>query len=277
MSGVPANPSTFPRQQRGLGFGFSADAGQARFTVNDPRSSIDDFTMPDFCFLDDADPDWDVPVSRVTTPSTLSSTSTFTWEMNDVWYADFDRRESLISKAPESATRSVRGRSSAPTDVESDVVYQELQFKPRIRGWTARARHRCERTSEEDSELVRFEPAAARHERVQYVKLANGNTSSVSAWARTGLLGPATTYSSRMRRPTEYSRTPRFTSANRVNLTLGARRSLDEKEFSSTQFASDNFSPQFGTSTTISAADEWSATDWRVTLDYQITDDSCST
>jgi iron complex outermembrane receptor protein len=38
-------------------------------------------------------------------------------------------------------------------------------------------------------------------------------------------------------------------------------------------FASDNFTPEFGGSTTVNATDDWDATDWRATLDFQITDD----
>ena len=58
-----------------------------------------------------------------------------------------------------------------------------------------------------------------------------------------------------------------------VNLTLGVRESYDEKELSSTQFQSDNFIAQDGVSTTVGATDDWEATDWRGTLDFNITDD----
>jgi outer membrane receptor protein involved in Fe transport len=58
-----------------------------------------------------------------------------------------------------------------------------------------------------------------------------------------------------------------------VDLTLGARESYDEKEFSNELFASDNFVPQFGGSTTVTAKDDWDATDYRATVDFNITDD----
>src|SRR5690606_7171398 len=60
---------------------------------------------------------------------------------------------------------------------------------------------------------------------------------------------------------------------DRLNLTLGARQSWDEKDFSSTLYASDNFIPQSGGSTTVTASDNWSEMDWRVTVDYHLTDD----
>src|SRR5690606_31385504 len=56
----------------------------------------------------------------------------------------------------------------------------------------------------------------------------------------------------------------------RANLTLGARQSWDEKDFSSTLFASDNFIPQSGNATTVNGNDDWSEIDWRITLDYHV-------
>ena len=38
---------------------FSQTSGQARLRQNDAASRADDYTMPDWCFLDDANPDWD--------------------------------------------------------------------------------------------------------------------------------------------------------------------------------------------------------------------------
>ena len=39
---------------------FLQGAGQPRIDPNnDPRIVLDDFTLPDWCFLDDANPDWD--------------------------------------------------------------------------------------------------------------------------------------------------------------------------------------------------------------------------
>ena len=58
-----------------------------------------------------------------------------------------------------------------------------------------------------------------------------------------------------------------------VDLTLGVRESQDEKAFSNELFASDNFIPQVGGSTTVSAEDDWNATDCRATVDFNITDD----
>ena len=58
-----------------------------------------------------------------------------------------------------------------------------------------------------------------------------------------------------------------------VDLTLGVRESWDEKEFTNELFASDNFVPQFGGSTIVSAKDDWNATDYRATVDFNVTDD----
>jgi iron complex outermembrane recepter protein len=61
--------------------------------------------------------------------------------------------------------------------------------------------------------------------------------------------------------------------SDRVDLTLGLRWSHDEKDFLSTAYASDNFVPQDGVSTSIQDSDSWSEVDRRATLDFRITDD----
>src|SRR5690606_24490678 len=59
----------------------------------------------------------------------------------------------------------------------------------------------------------------------------------------------------------------------RANLTLGARRSYDEKDMTSITYDSDNFIAQSGGFTAVSAKDDWQATDFRVTADYHVNDD----
>ena len=60
---------------------------------------------------------------------------------------------------------------------------------------------------------------------------------------------------------------------DRLNLTPGLRYALDEKSVTETRFPANDFVPFGGApSTTISAADDWDNNDWRVTLDYAITD-----
>ena len=45
---------------------FLEAAGQPRIDPNnDPRIVLDDFTMPDWCFLDDANPDWDAACEQI--------------------------------------------------------------------------------------------------------------------------------------------------------------------------------------------------------------------
>jgi iron complex outermembrane receptor protein len=60
---------------------------------------------------------------------------------------------------------------------------------------------------------------------------------------------------------------------DRLNLTLGVRFSDDRKDYLSTQFASDNFVPEDGVSTSVADEDSWSETDWRSTIDFDVTED----
>ena len=60
---------------------------------------------------------------------------------------------------------------------------------------------------------------------------------------------------------------------DRLNLTPGLRYALDEKCVTETRFPRQRFrAVRRSASTTISAADDWDNNDWRVTLDYAITD-----
>jgi iron complex outermembrane receptor protein len=69
-----------------------------------------------------------------------------------------------------------------------------------------------------------------------------------------------------------------FVSANwhmteRLNLTLGLRGIYEERDVLSIAYASDNFVPENGVSDELSGTNDWSETDWRATLDFQVTDE----
>src|SRR5690606_38477739 len=60
---------------------------------------------------------------------------------------------------------------------------------------------------------------------------------------------------------------------DRFAITPGLRFAQDEKKVTHTEFASDDFTPAPGTtSTTVFAEDDWSETDWRLTADFDVSD-----
>jgi hypothetical protein len=61
---------------------FLEAAGQPRLDPNnDPRVVLDDFTMPDWCFLDDADPDWDAACEQFNESEYRQFDVNITWEL----------------------------------------------------------------------------------------------------------------------------------------------------------------------------------------------------
>ncbi len=262
---------------------FLQSSGQGRLQQNDPRLVLDDFTMPDFCFLDDGNPDWDDMCRQWSKAQYTQVDSNITWEISD--------RLTMVSTTGISEFSSsgvsdwqLLGMEFRPSGVESEVFYQEVQFNLSVADGRIDVVTGVNYFNEESGS-----PREALFGAVGssvYANNATGGFANDNLWGCNDSLGlPCVTSPVRRLRVTgdgssEQDATAYGIFANatlhfseRVNLTLGARRSNDEKEFSSTQFASDNFIPQFGTSTTILAADEWSATDWRGTLDFQITDE----
>ncbi len=107
---------------------FLALAGQPRLDPNnDSRLVLDDFTMADWCFLDDGNPDWDTSCEQTNESDYSQFSINANWQINQDWsftsitgVSDF-----------ESAGRTdwvMIGTRVDPTNVESDVVYQELQL-----------------------------------------------------------------------------------------------------------------------------------------------------
>src|SRR5690606_34433482 len=96
-------------------------------STNDPRLVRDDFSMPDWCFLDGPDPDWDDACRQWNTAEYKQV------DMNVVW--DISENMSLQSTTGLSEFSSsgvsdwqLMGLEFRPSGVESDVFYQEFQF-----------------------------------------------------------------------------------------------------------------------------------------------------
>jgi iron complex outermembrane receptor protein len=76
---------------------FLEASGQSRLRNNDERLLLDDYTMPDFCFLDDANPDWDDLCLQVNENTYTQLDTTVNWTLSDTLsmtsttgYSEFD-------------------------------------------------------------------------------------------------------------------------------------------------------------------------------------------
>jgi iron complex outermembrane receptor protein len=261
---------------------FLEQSGQARLQTNDPRLVLDDYTMPDWCFLDGPDPDWDEMCRQWNKSRYSQLDATVDWEISD--------RISLVSTTGLSDFTSsgvsdwqLLGMEFRPSTVLSEVFYQELQFNFSLgsRVTLVAGLNYFDETSSSPREAL-YNAVGSSAFNATTGGLANGNLWGCAVgganppFCNTGerrlrVTGDSTTEQDATAYGIFASGTIDFT--ERVGLTVGVRQSYDEKEFTNTQFASDNFIPQNGVSTTVSAEDDWSDLDWRATLDFDITDD----
>ncbi|HEX6997926.1 MAG TPA: TonB-dependent receptor [Gammaproteobacteria bacterium] len=263
---------------------FLEQSGQERLRHNDPRLLLDDYTMPDWCFLDDPDPDWDDLCRQWNTAKYTQVDANIEWEVSDRLTLSSTTGLSDFSSSGVSDWQ-LLGMEFRPSAVESEVFYQELQLN------FALADGKVDLVTgvnyfREDSASPREALYNAVGSSVFSANPANmGGQANGNLWGCNDSLGiPCASGVRRMRvtgdGSTEQESTAYGVFANatlhfgeRVNLTLGLRQSWDEKDFSSTLFASDNFIPENGVATTVTAADDWDELDWRATVDFRVTDD----
>ncbi len=252
--------------------------GQERLRHDDPRLVLDDFTMPDFCFLDGPDPDWDDLCRQWNKNDYTQLDANVTWQIGD--------RVTLISTTGFSEFSSdgvsdwqLLGMEHRRERVESEVLYQELQFNLELLDGrttliTGLNYFREDSESPRNALLTAFGSST--------FSPANGGSPNGNQWGCPA--GDPFCAEPRLRvsgdtelrqRAEAYGVFANATwhATDRLNVTLGLRYSHDEKDFVSTEYASDLFIPQDGVSTTVSGNDSWSEVDRRVTIDYRITDD----
>ena len=83
--------------------------------------------MPDWCFLDDADPDWDAACEQINESEYQQFDVNLTWDINDRW--TFTSITGLSDFESHGIADWVMiGTEKRHNDIESDVVYQELQL-----------------------------------------------------------------------------------------------------------------------------------------------------
>jgi iron complex outermembrane recepter protein len=262
---------------------FLEQSGQERLRQNDPRLVADDYTMPDWCFLDDANPDWD-DLCRQWNKSQYSQVdANIEWQISDRLTMLSTTGVSDFSSSGTSDWQ-LLGMEYRPSGVDSEVLYQEFQFNFTLADgkvdFITGLSYFNEDSSSPRESLINAIGSS------NYANNATGGFANQNLWGCNDTLGvPCTGSTVRRLRVTGDSATQQEATAyglfanttihfgERVNLTLGVRESQDEKSFSNELFRSDNFDPEVGDSTIVNAEDDWSATDYRATVDFNITDD----
>jgi iron complex outermembrane receptor protein len=262
---------------------FLENSGQERLRQNDARLVRDDFSMPDWCFLDGPDPDWDEACRQWNRSTYTQVDANIEWQIGE--------RLTMLSTTGISEFSSsgvsdwqLLGMEFRPSGVESEVLYQEIQFNLELADGkidlvTGLSYFNEESGSPRESLLSAFSSSS--------FNVATGGTpgNPPNTWGCNDSLGvPCASGVRRLRRTGDSTTLQEATAyglfanttihfGERVDLTLGVRESYDEKALSSELFAADGFIPQVGGSTTVSAEDDWNATDYRATVDFNITDD----
>jgi len=266
------NPNlTYQGQRADWVSDFLAAAGQPRIDPNnDPRIVLDDFTMPDWCFLDDANPDWDAACEQVNESEYRQFDVNVAWAVNDRW--GFTSITGLSNFESSGVTDWVMlGTEQRHQDVESDVVYQEFQLNATF--------DRFDLVTglsyfEEDvyGSPGTGSPNYDRRGTSAYPATANGNGVATGSGPN-GLFVTVVTDGLQDSQSLGAFANVAWHITDRLSLTPGVRYALDEKQVTETRFPANDFVPFGGApSTTIFAADDWDNTDWRLTLDYSIGD-----
>jgi iron complex outermembrane receptor protein len=247
---------------------FLQAAGQPRLTINDPRIVRDDFTLPDWCFVDDADPDWDAACEQANDSNYRQLDFHADWQINDKWsFASVTGLSDFESRGI--ADWIMLSSQALPSNVDSDVTYQEFQVNATLGRFNlvTGVSYFQEDSSSWGASWARQGTS------VFATQAANGNGVAVGQ----GPNGLWETGDGQFVQDAEsYGVFANVTwnITDKLALTPGARWGLDKKSVVDTAFRSNGFTPAPGTeSTTIETSKEWQDVDWRLTLDYDITDD----
>ncbi len=257
--------------------------GQPRLRDNDPRLTLDGFTMPDFCFLTGPDPDWDDACLQWNKNDYTQFDVAVTWDISD--------RISMVSTTGLSDFSSdgvsdwqLLGMEVRRDQTESKTLWQEVVFNIDLFEGKLQLITGGNYYGEE---LI--SPRAPLYNAIgsSTFSSATGGSANGNLW---GCAGAGTTPplcaagEQRLRRTadtygeTDISSFGAFVSANwhitdRVGLTLGLRGIYEERDVLSIAYASDNFVPENGVSDVLTGSNDWSETDWRATLDFRATDE----
>jgi iron complex outermembrane receptor protein len=243
------------------------EAGQPRLqVVDDPRIIRDDFTMPDFCFVDDWDPDWDEACElrndnryyqidanvsyRISENTTFTSITGYT-RLKHVGNSDWQ----------------ALGFEFRPDDVTSKVFYQEFQLNTALFGGKVDLVTGLNYFREKAYSYLWQDTRRGTSVFTPTGGSANGNTDA-------GIFRTADSDTTQISDSFGWFNSATWHVTDRFNITAGARLAYDKKDYEQTRFAASDFTPAPGTtSTTVTTDHDWDQVDWRLTLDYHFTPD----
>lgn len=234
----------------------------------DPRIVLDPYTMPDWCFIDDLDPDWDPACAQYNDGQLDQLDGTITWDIGD------NLTLTSITGISEFESHGVTdwvmlGQELRRDNVESEVLYQEFQLN------TSFADGRVDVVagmSYFDEESMSYGTNLERRGTSVFPDMPNGNGALVGIGPNgIRILNDTTTVQNSESLGLFANLTWNVT--DRLAVTPGVRLSDDEKSAVLTRRNSDDWTAVSGTSVTMNAGTESDETDYRLTVDYDITDE----
>jgi iron complex outermembrane receptor protein len=233
---------------------------------NDGRIVLDDYTMPSWCFLDDADPDWDSLCEQTNESQYDQFDVNVTYDLNDTW--TFTSLTGLSDFESDGITDWVQiGTEARYEHVESEVVYQELQLNATLERFDL-----VTGISYFQEDVLSGAPSFDRRGTSAFPAAANGDTFAVGTGPN-GLFRTVDTKTWQDSQSIGVFANITWHITDRLNLTPGVRWAYDEKQDTQTRYLADDFVPFGGAaSQTVYAEDDWSETDYRLTADYSIGD-----
>ena len=244
-------------------------AGQAPLAVlNDPRVVLDNFTMPDFCFLDDFNPDWDQACALRDDNKYKQVDANLQWKINDdvqlTSITGFSRLDhNALSDGP------LLGFNLSQDNVQSKSLYQEFQLNAKLFGGKVDAvtglNYFYESSQSGGQNLQR------RGTSVYSAAGGTANGNAGEAFVRVTTLAGT----DQKAKSAGWFNSLTWHLTDKLNLTGGVRLAYDKKDIEVTRRPSApsdfNFIPGT-TSLTVDADDSWKSVDWRGTVDYHFTD-----
>ena len=245
-------------------------AGQAPLAVlNDPRILLDDFTMPDYCFLDDFNPDWDQACALRDDNTYKQADANLQWKINDdVSLTSITGFSRLDHNAL--SDNVLLGFNLGQDNVQSKSVYQEFQLNASLFGGKVDAVSGLNYFYESSQSSGRNLQRRGTSVYSAAGGTANGNTGEAFVRVTNGADVDQTAKS------IGWFNSLTWHITEKMNLTGGVRLAKDKKDIEATRRPGTpvDFVTVPGTTfTTVNAKDSWNAVDWRATLDYHFTED----
>jgi len=246
-------------------------AGQAPLApYNDSRIVRGPFQSTDLCFLDDFDPDYD--------PACNQSLESGYWQADLNLVYDVSDTVSLSSITGYSTLEyrgvsdyQVLGTEARSENVDSEVIYQELQLNAELLGGLV--------DLVTGGNYFREESSAPNHIITRRGTSVFPSNPGTPPNADAGLFRTADTITSQVADSYGLFISATLHPTDRVNITGGLRYAVDKKDYRQTRFPApdptrSDFVPAPGTSSTSVQSDaKFDAIDYRFTGDYHLTDD----